>query len=58
MAVDAVTENQNNKFESIIKTNEEGGVPPAGDIAAMSATVAEKKQKTRSEKYEGGSPWI
>ena len=53
MEVSTMPENQNNIFESIIKTNEGGGVPPAGYIAAMSAYVELNKRNTRSEKYEG-----
>ena len=43
MAFSIVPEKQNNKFESIIKTNKGESVHPAGDISEMVAAVTLKK---------------
>ena len=53
MEVSTMPENQNNIFKPIIKTNEGGGVPQDGYIAAMSACVELNKRNTCFEKYEG-----
>ena len=59
IAVATLPEKQNNKFEPIIKTNNRECVPPAGDVAPMTAAVvALQKQNTRSEKGEGSAPII
>ena len=56
MAVATVPEKQNNTFESIIKTNEGGSVPPDGDISSMAEVTSVKKHNTRSDKDEASAP--
>ena len=56
LTVATLPEKQNNKFESIIKTNKGEIFPPAGDITAISAAMALKKLNSRSEKGEESAP--
>ena len=56
LTVATLPEKENNKFESIIKTNKKESVPPAGYITTISAAMALKKLNTRSEKGEESAP--